>query len=109
MINELLTLHDAAIKSNVIRLTDEIRHENGVISSNIPCLTLLFSRRQFEHFVRGIFMILNDERTLAARKNVYVSVTVYPTVSFRVYGEVKEVFMTPKLFKPDLGGLRYKT
>jgi len=54
-------------------------------------------------------MILNDERTLAARKNVYVSVTVYPTVSFRVYGEVKEVFMTPKLFKPDLGGLRYKT
>lgn len=104
MINELLTLHDAAIKSNVIRFTDEIRHENGVISSNIPCLTLLFSRGQFEHFVRGIFMILNDERTLAARTKVYACVTVYLTVSFRVYREVKVVFMTPKPFKPDLGG-----
>ena len=49
-------------------------------------------------------MILNDERTLAARKKVYVCVTVYPTVSFRVYREVKEVFMTPKPFKADLGG-----
>jgi len=104
LINELLTLHDAAIKSNVIRLTDEIRHENGVISSNIPCLTLLFSRGQFEHTVRGIFMILNDKRTLAARTKVCVCVTVYLTVSFRVYRRVKEVFMTPKPFKPDLGG-----
>jgi hypothetical protein len=90
LINELLTLHDAAIKSNVIRLTDEIRHETGVISSNIPCLTLLFSRGQYEHFVHGIFMILNAERTLAARMKVYVCVTVYLTVSFRVYRDFKK-------------------
>jgi len=49
-------------------------------------------------------MILNVERTIAARTKVCVSVRVYLRVSFRVYRQVKEVFMTPKHFKPDLGG-----
>lgn len=59
LINELLTLHDAAIKSNVVHLRHEIRYENGVISNYISCPTPLVSREEFEHFVHDNYVFLN--------------------------------------------------